>query len=80
MPVLIDAKVSLIEQPFSLDKDAWLDDLMSPIPVVADESVRTLADIPSLVDRFDMVNIKLDREVKVDYSKGYIFCPKALWG
>ena len=32
-----------------------------PIPIAADESVLTLADVPGLVGRFDVVNIKLDK-------------------
>lgn len=61
MPVLVDADVKLIEQPYPLDKDALLDGLNSPIPIAADESVRSSAEIPNLVGRFDMINIKLDK-------------------
>jgi L-alanine-DL-glutamate epimerase-like enolase superfamily enzyme len=61
MPVLVEARVSLIEQPFPAGKDAWLDDFESPIPIAADESVQGLADIPNLKGRYDVVNIKLDK-------------------
>jgi L-alanine-DL-glutamate epimerase-like enolase superfamily enzyme len=61
MPVLIDARVSLIEQPFPIGEDALLDGFRSSIPVAADESVQTLADIPGLVGRYQVVNIKLDK-------------------
>lgn len=60
-PTLVEAGVALIEQPFPLDKDAWLDGLGSPIPIVADESVQTRAELPSLRGRVDMINIKLDK-------------------
>ncbi len=60
-PALIDARVSLIEQPFPIGEEALLDDLNSPIPVAADESVQTLADITPLVGRVQVVNIKLDK-------------------
>jgi L-alanine-DL-glutamate epimerase-like enolase superfamily enzyme len=61
MPVLIKAKVELIEQPFPIGLESLLDDFDSPIPIGADESVQCLADIPSLVGRFDVINIKLDK-------------------
>jgi L-alanine-DL-glutamate epimerase-like enolase superfamily enzyme len=61
MPVLVDCKVSLIEQPFPIGQEALLDGLQSPIPIAADESVQCLADIDALVGRFDLINIKLDK-------------------
>lgn len=61
MPSLVDAAVSLIEQPFPTGRDAWLDGLDSPIPVAADESVQTTADIAPLVGKVDVINIKLDK-------------------
>ena len=61
LPILIDAKVELIEQPFPAGQEAMLDGLGSPIPIAADESAQTLQDIPDLVGRFDVVNIKLDK-------------------
>jgi L-Ala-D/L-Glu epimerase len=38
-----------------------VDGLHSPIPLAADESVQTLEELPSLVGRFNVVNIKLDK-------------------
>jgi L-Ala-D/L-Glu epimerase len=61
MPTLVASRVALIEQPFPATQDDWLDDIESPIPIAADESVQCLADIPGLVGRFDTVNIKLDK-------------------
>lgn len=61
MPVLTQAQVALIEQPFSVGNEALLDGFQSPIPIAADESVQIVADIPSLVGRFNVVNIKLDK-------------------
>jgi len=60
-PVLIEAKVSLIEQPCKVGEEAWLDDLDSPIPLAADESAQSLKDVTELVGRFKVVNIKLDK-------------------
>jgi L-alanine-DL-glutamate epimerase-like enolase superfamily enzyme len=61
MPVLIETRVALIEQPFPVGEDALLDGLQSPIAIAADESIQSLADVPRLVGRFDVVNIKLDK-------------------
>jgi L-alanine-DL-glutamate epimerase-like enolase superfamily enzyme len=61
MPTLVDKRVSMIEQPFPADRDAWLDGLQSPIPIAADESVQGLSDLPALVGRFNVINIKLDK-------------------
>ena len=61
MPILVEAGVGLIEQPFAIGREADLDGLASPIPVAADESVQSTAEIPGLVGRADVVNIKLDK-------------------
>lgn len=61
MPVLTDARVSLIEQPFAVGREADLDGLRSPIPIAADESAQTVEDLLELPGRFDIVNIKLDK-------------------
>lgn len=61
LPELVAARVALIEQPVPVGEDASLDGLASPIDLAADESVLTLADLPALVGRYDVVNIKLDK-------------------
>jgi L-alanine-DL-glutamate epimerase-like enolase superfamily enzyme len=61
MPVLIEANVSLIEQPLPVGQEALLEGFGSPIPLAADESAQSLADMPLLANRFDIVNIKLDK-------------------
>lgn len=58
---LVVADVKLLEQPLARGREADLDGYRSPIPLAADESVLTLADIDGLVGRFDVVNIKLDK-------------------
>ena len=58
---LVAADVKLLEQPLARGREADLDGYNSPIPLAADESVLTLADIDGLVGRFDVVNIKLDK-------------------
>ena len=61
LPVLQEARVELVEQPFPLGRDGDMDGLQSPIPIAADESAQTVHDLPNLVNRFNMVNIKLDK-------------------
>ncbi|HEU0224727.1 MAG TPA: dipeptide epimerase [Steroidobacteraceae bacterium] len=61
LPALVTSKVKLVEQPFARGREADLEGLRCPIPVVADESVQDLPDIEPLVGRFDVVNIKLDK-------------------
>ncbi len=64
-PVLADAcaeaGVELIEQPFPAQEDDALRGLPRPVPVCADESVFTAADLPRLTGLYDAVNIKLDK-------------------
>jgi L-alanine-DL-glutamate epimerase-like enolase superfamily enzyme len=61
IPVLVEANVSLLEQPVARGHEADLQGYVSPVPIAADESVLSLADVPGLVHRFDVVNIKLDK-------------------
>jgi L-alanine-DL-glutamate epimerase-like enolase superfamily enzyme len=58
---LIVENVSLLEQPLKRGREADLDGFVSKIRIAADESALSLADLPGLVGRFDVVNIKLDK-------------------
>ena len=58
---LIEANVAQLEQPLARGHEAELESFDSPIPIVADESVLSSADLAGLVGRFDMINIKLDK-------------------
>jgi len=58
---MVASNVSLIEQPLKRGCEADLEGYVSPIPIAADESALTLADVPGLVGRFDVFNIKLDK-------------------
>ncbi len=53
--------VELIEQPFPVDADDALETLEHPIPVCADESCHTTVDLPRLKNRYEAINIKLDK-------------------
>jgi L-alanine-DL-glutamate epimerase-like enolase superfamily enzyme len=61
LPVLLDARVELIEQPFPIGNEADLDGLRAPIPIAADESVQDSRDIAPLAGRVNVINIKLDK-------------------
>jgi len=58
---MVAERVSLIEQPLARGREADLDGYRSPVPIAADESALTLADVPGLAGRFQVVNIKLDK-------------------
>ena len=51
----------VISQPFSADADDVLETLEHPIPVCADESCHTTIDLPRLKNRYEAINIKLDK-------------------
>lgn len=53
--------VELIEQPLPAGADAALADLPRPVPVYADESVHDRQGLARLADRYDGINIKLDK-------------------
>ena len=55
------AGVELIEQPLPAGSDAALSAIRRVVPVCADESLHTAADLPALRGRYDAVNIKLDK-------------------
>jgi L-alanine-DL-glutamate epimerase-like enolase superfamily enzyme len=60
-PALAELGVALIEQPLPAGQDEALATLPHPVPLCADESCHTSADLPELVGRYDYVNIKLDK-------------------
>jgi len=60
-PSLGKLGVELIEQPFSADADEILETLDHPVPICADESCHTAADLPRLKNRYEMINVKLDK-------------------
>ncbi|WDD96762.1 dipeptide epimerase [Thalassomonas actiniarum] len=53
--------VILIEQPLPAGKDQALIDFASPVPLCADESCHTRAELDYLKNRYQVVNIKLDK-------------------
>ena len=53
--------VEMIEQPMSAEHDEALRGYESPLPLCADESCATTADLERLAGLYSMVNIKLDK-------------------
>ena len=60
-PVLVEARVALIEQPVPADTDAWLEGFTPAVPICADESVHVAADLDHVARRYQVVNVKLDK-------------------
>lgn len=53
--------IALIEQPLPAGADSMLARIPHPVPICADESVHVAKDLDALRDRYDAVNIKLDK-------------------
>ncbi|MDR3430295.1 MAG: L-Ala-D/L-Glu epimerase [Rouxiella aceris] len=58
---LSDFNIAMIEQPLPAGNDKDLVRCLHPIPICADESCHQRADIAGLRDRYEMINIKLDK-------------------
>ena len=56
-----EAGIALVEQPLPAGKDALLATIERPVVVCADESVHHTGDLAKLRDRYDAINIKLDK-------------------
>ena len=53
--------IAMVEQPLPAGQDQDLQRFNHPIPVCADESCHTREDIAELRNRYEMINIKLDK-------------------
>jgi len=60
-PALAGLGVALIEQPLKADEDGYLAWAEAPIPVCADESCHTRADLQRIHRRYSHINVKLDK-------------------
>ena len=61
LPVLVEARVSLLEQPCKRGAESELDGIDHVVPIAADESILHLDELEALATYFDVVNIKLDK-------------------
>ncbi|PDS77421.1 N-acetyl-D-Glu racemase DgcA [Rhizobium sp. L43] len=59
--IAAQAGVALVEQPLPAGRDGMLAEIRRPLLVCADESVHHTGDLASLADRYDAINIKLDK-------------------
>ncbi|MGO7789895.1 N-acetyl-D-Glu racemase DgcA [Rhizobium ruizarguesonis] len=59
--IAAEVGVALVEQPLPADRDGLLAEIRRPLLVCADESVHHTGDLASLADRYDAINIKLDK-------------------
>ncbi|PQA86064.1 N-acetyl-D-Glu racemase DgcA [Hyphococcus luteus] len=58
---LAELGVAMIEQPLPRGRDEELEGYHSPIPLCADESCLHRGELPAALERYDMINIKLDK-------------------
>ncbi|NVJ98324.1 MAG: dipeptide epimerase [Alphaproteobacteria bacterium] len=61
LPAMAGEGIALLEQPLPAGKDAGLLDIDSPVPLCADESCHASSDVEGLVNKYQFVNIKLDK-------------------
>lgn len=61
LSVAAQIKADVVEQPLPSDNDGLLAQIKRPIAVCADESLHTSKGLSALKDRYDCVNIKLDK-------------------
>lgn len=61
LPKLKALNVEMVEQPLARGGDAMLDGVISPVPLCADESCLYRDDLQTVLPRYDMINIKLDK-------------------
>jgi L-Ala-D/L-Glu epimerase len=79
LPMLEEYRIELIEQPLPPTDLEGLRAVTaaSSIPIVADESCKTSADIPGLVGAVDVVNIKLSKCGSLREALRMIHCARA---
>ena len=61
LPDLAALGVEMVEQPLAVGADAALADFHSPIPLAADESCTDRSTLAELAQRYQYINIKLDK-------------------
>lgn len=59
--LMVELRVDLLEQPLPAEEDAALDGFASRVPIAADESIHTVADLEDLPSGYTIVNVKLDK-------------------
>ncbi|WP_275556245.1 L-Ala-D/L-Glu epimerase [Mixta sp. Marseille-Q2659] len=59
--LLADLGVEMLEQPLPASDDEALANFIHPLPICADESCHTRGNLTALRQRYEMINIKLDK-------------------
>ncbi|MBB5985461.1 N-acetyl-D-Glu racemase DgcA [Sphingobium lignivorans] len=59
--LLAEARVDLLEQPLPSEEDGELAGFRSVVPIAADESAHVAGDVAVLREKYQVVNIKLDK-------------------
>lgn len=59
--LLVDLRVDLLEQPLPAAEDAALEGFRSAVPIAADESAHVAGDLDALMQKYQVINIKLDK-------------------
>ncbi|HWJ76308.1 MAG TPA: N-acetyl-D-Glu racemase DgcA [Kaistia sp.] len=77
MRACADARVELIEQPLPVGADDLLRVTERLVPVCADESLHSAEDCSALADRYDAVNIKLDKTGGLTEALGVLAAARA---
>lgn len=60
-PVMLESGVDLLEQPLPADDDDMLRGRRRPLAVCADEACHDRSSLQALQDKYDVINIKLDK-------------------
>lgn len=60
-PLMLELGVALVEQPLPAGSDEALAERSRPLPVCADEACHDRDSLASLVGKYDVINIKLDK-------------------
>lgn len=61
MAVAAETGLEVVEQPLPASADAVLADMERAVPICADESLHTRADLARIATRYDAINVKLDK-------------------
>lgn len=61
LPTVASTRIAMLEQPLPARSDEALADIVSPVPIGADESCHVSQDLDRVTGRYQVVNIKLDK-------------------
>ena len=77
---LVKNGIEFIEQPMPshmMEETAWLRE-RSPVPIIADEAVKSTKDIPKLAEAYDGINIKLMKSGGLQEAMRMIWLAKSM--